>query len=300
MKKKNITFVFDCHGKEITKYLLMNNDFTKIYTISFVDINYYVVKNKEAKNYHKNDLQKIKNADILILQIIEKDRGFLNNFQTIKINKKVCKVIKIPHYRSSIYHYKLFNINDKFIKYKLVEENFIKKNDLLNKNNDKFLIQKIENKIKEMNNYKYDINDMNKFIQNCIKEFEKIDNLSDIKMYDFFILTYKNIRLFKGRSYPTSYFFFILTNKLLNYLGLDENNKFIDYYFAENTDQPIPFFWYKFSNFSFNNLIYGIGHIPITEIEFYFILFKTLNPNINNKNIIIKYKNQIKKILNNK
>jgi len=51
--------------------------------------------------------------------------------------------------------------------------------------------------------------------QSCINEFERIDNLSDIKMYNIFISEWKNIRMFKERGYPTSYFFYRLSQLIL-------------------------------------------------------------------------------------
>ena len=133
----------------------------------------------------------LNNADILILQVIETDRGFLNNSEVIKFCRSDCKVIKIPHYRNSIYEYKC--IENKINKYDLFggssrngenSWNLPKKiKDLNNIDETKKIIQ---NEIDIMNNFKYDEDDMFKSMNYKINEFEKIDSLSDIKMLDYF------------------------------------------------------------------------------------------------------------------
>lgn len=67
--------------------------------------------------------------------------------------------------------------------------------------------------------------------------FLVIDKLSDIKINDYFIMNYKKYRLFQGRTYPSSIFFYELTNRILNKIGYNKNVFFKDYYFAENISE---------------------------------------------------------------
>ena len=77
---KNCVIFFDCHGMEIKKYFFMNKNLKKDFNIEFIRLNDYVVKNMAFFDNTKLDnkhIMLIENADILILQVIEKNRGFL-------------------------------------------------------------------------------------------------------------------------------------------------------------------------------------------------------------------------------
>lgn len=145
----------------------------------------------------------------------------------------------------------------------------------------------IQNEIDIMNNFKYD--EMFKSMNYKINEFEKIDSLSDIKMLDYFNNNFKKYRLFQGRSYPSSIFFFELTNRILHTLQYEQNITFKDEYFAQNTGEPIPDYWYNFCKFSFDNTYYTFGNLPITECEWYYILLLSNNINIVTKEENLKY-----------
>ena len=292
---KNCVIFFDCHGMEIKKYLFMNKNLKKDFNIEFIRLNDYVVKNMAFFDNTKLDnkhIMLIENADILILQVIEKNRGFLNNSEVIKFCNSDCKVIKIPHYRNSIYQYKC--IENKINKYDLGLNsngenswNLPKKiKDLNNINETKKIIQ---NEIDIMNNFKYDEDEMFKSMNYKINEFEKMDSLSDIKMLDYFNNNFKKYKLFQGRSYPSSLFFFELTNRILYTLEYEHNVIFEDLYFAQHRGEPIPEYWYNFCKFSFDNTYYTFGNLPITECEWYYILLLSNNVNIVTKKEILQY-----------
>lgn len=236
---KSIVIFFDCHGEVIKQYLELNKELINKYKISFVKLNNYVVKDAcyiNNNQFAENDIQVIKNADVLILQVIEKDRGFLNNHEVIKFCKINCEIIKIPHYRNSIYFYKcLKGYNNKY--QLLYHYNLEKEVDINNINKTLNLIKK---EIEIMENFDYDKNDMEETFNKSFNEFQEIDKLSDIKMFDFYKNNFKKSRLFMGRSYPSSIFFFELTNLILEKLYIVRNEKFVDLYFAENTTEIIP------------------------------------------------------------
>ena len=110
--------------------------------------------------------------------------------------------------------------------------------------------------------------------------FKKINNYSDIDMYEFFTSNWKNIKLFMGRSYPSSYFIYTLTKKILEKINIFENISFetminnkttYPRYFAQNTDFPIFDFWYNFNKFTFNKQYYWELEIPMEDYEFYYL-----------------------------
>jgi hypothetical protein len=64
---------------------------------------------------------------------------------------------------------------------------------------------------------------------------------------------------------------------------MKKNEKYIDLYFAENTGEPIPEYWYKYCEFEFNNKYFVSGHIEVKEYEWYYILLFANDVNIYNK-----------------
>ena len=290
---KNCVIFFDCHAGQMFNYIRQNRNFRENFNLPhIISIMDYTNKNGKYGNNKKlaeEHINKIKKSDIFIIQVIEKDRGFLNNSEVIKYCNSNCKIIKIPHYRNSIYEYKCIenvsnkqdllwydNTSKKKINIKWNLPNKIK--DLNNIAETKKIIQ---NEIDIMNNFKYDEDDMFKSINDKIKEFEKIDSLSDIKMLDYFNNNFKKYRLFQGRRYPSSRFFFELTNRILQRLKISPNKIYVDSYFALNTGEPIPNYWYKYCKFTFDKKYYRCaGNIDITEIEWYYILLLSQNPNI--------------------
>jgi hypothetical protein len=286
----------DCHALPIINFLKQNTHFTKEYNIKHILLNRYVVHGESFfnnKEIDQSDIEMLNSADLLILQVIEKDRGFLNNHEVIRFCKEECIIIKIPHYRNSIYEYKILeNYDNKFT----LIDNWKLPNKINNIDNVDETIKVIETQIEVMNSFSYDRDEMLRSMNFKINEFNEIDNLSDIKMSNYYIDNYKKYRLFLGRGYPSSRFFFELTNKLLLKLELKCNDKFIDGFFAQNTSQPIPTYWHSFCNFQFDNIYYTFGNIEITECEWYYILLLSKNANIVSKEENIKYINKIRKI----
>lgn len=276
---QRVTIMFNCHMDEIVDNLKRNQDVNRKYQIFTLSLNQYLVKDRPYYNNtslditHVNILQK---TDILILQIINKDRGFLNNSEVIKLCKDDCNIIKIPHYRCSIYEHT-------FIDGCREKHNIIKSWKLHEKINDIGNVADtkkiIEEEINKVNIYSSD--ELLENMESKLNEFRDIDALSDVSMLDFFINNYRNMKLFQGRGYPSSMFFHELSNKIImTKLGCQINNEFIDTHFAENTSSPIPQYWYKFCEFRFDNNLYGIGHIQISDIEWYYIMLLSNKTNI--------------------
>ena len=294
--KKTCCIVFDCHGDQMGMHLKKSkmNDQFKFVRVS---INKYVIKDTAYFNnteYSPTDMQLIKNADILILKVIENDRGFLNNDKTVALAKHNCKIIKIPHYRFSGYNYKI--IEGHISKYNLVNKWKLRKQ-IKDVEDIETSIKLIKNQIDEMNNNDYSFEEKNNHLTRCIKEYEYIDNLSDIKMYNILISEWKNIRMFKGRSYPTSYFFYRLSQMILNELNIDNKFDFSDTYFSENTDFPVADYWYDFCNFSFSKVYIAKQQVEMKDYEWYYSVLLTSDANITDANLNKQIVDKIRKII---
>ncbi len=97
----------NCHFQEIQRNIIQYQEIKKNYLPHYICINSYVGGGSlEDKQYFiPEHINLFKKADILIYQKIETDRGFLNNKAVEKLIPKNIIKIKIPHYRTSIYHY---------------------------------------------------------------------------------------------------------------------------------------------------------------------------------------------------
>jgi hypothetical protein len=283
---KKLVILFDCHGKEVGVYLNRCRKLRSKYKIYFITLNSYVIPSRKYASYtkyHPGDLKLIKQADVLITQVIETDRGFLNNKQTLKYTKKGCRVIKIPHYRSSIYTYKdLEGYSPREFK---KQWSLFENSDNLSKEEK---LNLIKNEIRDMNQMEYDIEEMNNYKTTCLREFKRIDSLSDVKMYDFFINNYQHTRMFKGRSYPTSFFFYAMARSIMKKLKAKNDSVYVENHYADHTDIPIPEYWYKFCNFTFDNTVFGAGHILLRDYEWYYLLLSTRIFKLTDQDIVLK------------
>lgn len=292
---KNIVIFMDCHGDEIYKYLIMNEFCKKEYNCFCVSLNHYVSPDSKYINntsLNNNDIEQIKKADVFILQVIEKDRGYLNNENVIKYCKDSCIIIKIPHYRNSIYQYKILEQFDS--KYSLIK-NWTLPQKVKNMDNIDEIINIIKDEINIMNAYNYDKDYIKKVFQEKLDEFMTIDKLSDIKMNDYFYNNYKLHKLFQSRSYPSSIFFHELSNRILKKLNIPINEKFVDLYFAENTYILLPKYWYDYCNFKFDYKHYMYGHIEVKDYEWFYIIMMLNDVNSHDVNKINECLKKIRK-----
>tara|TARA_B100000676_G_C17959099_1_gene776494 strand:- start:80 stop:1066 length:987 start_codon:yes stop_codon:yes gene_type:complete len=283
-KKKKIIIIFgNCHFQEIQRNIIQYQEIKKNYLPHYICINSYVGEGslKDKQYFTTEHITLFEKADILIYQNIETDRGFLNNKEVEKLIPKNIIKIKIPHYRTSIYHYSWYE-TPYFEKMKKL----VDKKETVNQK-----ITCIKDFIKNINDTSQHKELFDKFITKEITHFKKVNNYSDIDMYEFFISNWKNIKLFMGRSYPSSYFIFILTKKILEKINVFENMSFetminnrttYPRYFAQNTDYPIFDFWYNFNKFTFNNQYFWEMEIPMKDYEFYYLQYLICNKHGNN------------------
>jgi hypothetical protein len=200
---KKLLFIFNCHSGKIKKqiaHLPFLFDEIIIYNYLFPEYFKYTLT-----YYDMEDLQKIKNADIFILQNVKNLRGkeFIGIDNIRRIAKQDAIFINIPHYT--------------FMGY--------------------FLNFDIKQQIDIAN---YGIED--EIYNNLDKSLEKIkylDEMSDIKCYDFIKENYKKVRLFHAKIYPTYHLFHFIAQEICKILGFDFNIKKIYSEYSKPNNQII-------------------------------------------------------------
>lgn len=253
---KKILFVFNCHAG-VMRTQLNNCKFIKNnYEINIIQIYHYVPGRYDKKEFPTKEIQLLKNADILIVQQMRTDRGWLNSENTIKLVKQNCKIIKIPHYTFSGYWYPHELLKD-----------------------EKFDINK---SYEELNNYANNLflneeENIKKHLENELNHIKELDKLSDIKMYDFVKNNYKKDRLFFSRRYPMSSFFYPMCKEILKILNIKEKMPATFSGYADKNNDPILPTVHKILNLKFKPHMgkrKGINY-PCNIVE-YFVLAKLL------------------------
>lgn len=253
---KSLVFVFNCHASAMRKQLFSCSEFKKNYKIDIVQIYHYIPQRYDKEVFPDNVIKQLNNADVLIIQQMRSDRGWLNTENTIKLVKKKCKIIKIPHYTFSGYWYPYTPIDD---------SNFD-----INKSKEelhKYVNNLLMDKAKEIKN----------FLNDELNHIKELDKLSDIKMYDFVKNNYMKNRLFFSRRYPMSTFFFPMCKEILKILKIKDDMKPFFSGYAGKENYPILPAVHKILNLKFRphmNNRRGINE-PCNIVE-YFVLAKQI------------------------
>lgn len=229
--KKNIVICMNCHGFQYYHALRRSPTIRKNYIIKNVCINKYVRLKfyKSKKNLVESDVNKLKEADILIIQYIQTDRGFLNHQNIIDnyINKDKCQIITLPHYRSSMCE----NLNGlsygDFIVYQgiwRVPKHIYQIYFDVNKKYDEFV-----NKLTEINYEMCPKEKIDKIVETSLNEFQEIENKqSSVKIYDFISQNYDKYKFFGDRSHPRRIFFYFVAKLILELLNIHDMEHFIE------------------------------------------------------------------------
>ena len=218
---KECVIFFNCHGSQIQQQLLQSDIFKKMYNIKIIFSPNYLPKHKyenldELTNEHKEIIQ---NADLVILQYIKNSTRKVIHHDYIKtLIKKDATVILIPHYSFSGYYYPYDFLQD----------------DNINVNKTKEELQTyINNLLKDKKE------DIIKHMNDNLEHIRKLDELCDIKCYDFIKNNYKKHNLFYNRSYPTSILFHHMVKQILQILNIDNNIKRIVSNYARDNQNII-------------------------------------------------------------
>jgi len=244
--KKKIVFCMNCHASYIIKNIeYYNNNILNDYNI--FHINYasgkYLIDNKLTDN----DVNLIKEADILICQYIKNDRGMLNHYY-IKSIANTDKIYLIPHYTFSAY----FNdiIVEYIIKISKNTEQIISNINNLNIDNDKII-----------NTLNYELN-----------HIKELDKNSSVCMFEFVNNNYKKYRLFQNRGHPNNLFFIEITNQLLKILGYNKLDGIYENFSNHSNQVSIIFPEVKnILKLEFDCNIYS-NHIFVSTIQYFQII----------------------------
>lgn len=297
----NITIFFNCHGNYFTFYLKKYLD-SNIYNINYI----YLPQFKgggpgNRTSFNTDELNIFKKTDILIVQYLKGDRGFINHDKIIELTKKDTIVIKIPHYTYHGYNYK--ELSDKIIK------------NCDNNLSDPIYKKKIYD---DLNKYLFHSDSLDSFYEYQANQLESIktnDEFSDIKMYNIFKNNYKKKILFNEPWHPNSYFCYLLVIEILKKLNLEHNFEYIETFeiFAEtqfNINNKYLIYHEKMNNyFNKEEILENIKNEKILLYKKFLnngvtmILYEKINIkniNIDKIEIILPHKNMLKIITLNK
>lgn len=235
----NVLIYSNCHGG-IIKEMFERNDYTKNkFVINF----FYNYENldKKMELLHKNLLE---NCDIFMYQPFNKQHSY-SEYDITKVKKYLkpdCVILKINYYRFKGFwfesEYKPYHSYGEYnfapdIKYFGIHNSFINFN-----GNKKETIDKLNDiRIDEERYIKY-------FIEE-VEHFKKIDDNSDVKMYDYFIKNYKTRHFFNDGFHPTNLFFYEIFRqvvfKLTGHELVFEDIEFIESLsYVEETHWTLP------------------------------------------------------------
>lgn len=269
--KKKIVFCMNCHASYIIKNIEhYNNKILNDYNI--FHINYasgkYLIDNKLTDN----DINLIKEADILICQYIKNYRGMLNH-DYIKSIANTDKIYLIPHYTFSAY------FNEEIVEYILKTS------------------KNTEQIISNINNLNIDNDKIINTLNNELNHIKELDKNSSVCMFEFVNNNYKKYRLFQNRAHPNNLFFIEIANQLLKILGYNKLDGVYENFSNHSNQVSIIFPEVKNTlKLEFDCNIYS-NNIFVSTIQYFQIInykycFKTEIVNkINNltKNIDEKY-----------
>ena len=228
---KTITIFMNCHGLPLMKLLNSNIHIKKNYNLSYICANIYA---KDRKTYSPEHLKIFNNSTIFICQYFRTQRKLLNNIKISYNLQELCTIINIPHYTFSGYLY------DNGI------SNIKASNGIILLNETKRLLKK--------NIFK---KDLEKFIDNELNHIKKLDELSDVKLYNFIKNNFRKCRLFADRGhamFPLIEEIYRQIIKKLNILNDVDDKLYNKIYFYKHCYVPILKQVAEILNFTFKEI----------------------------------------------
>jgi hypothetical protein len=226
MVKLDIVLYSNCAGRIITnmfkKHIYTNDKFTINHITNYVNLN---------KKLDISHIQILKNCDVFVYQPFNQDYTYseydISNMK--KYLKPECIILKLNYYRFKGFWFE--STYEPYISYNNYHfhsdiKHYGLHNSFTNFNgNKKDIIDKI-------NNISIDKEKFFSYFREELDNFKKIDDNSDIKMYDFFINNYKRLRLFNDPFHPTNIFFYEIFRQLVfnltGHLLVSEDTEFIN------------------------------------------------------------------------
>lgn len=200
---KNCVVCFNCHGDGFLPQLNNSEEFKKTFKVNRIKIHEYIAEGYQ--HYGKTDLIQahkdlLNNCNLLIVQYIKNNRGFINHNKIISMCNEDCKIIIIPHYTFSGYNPHYYPSNDTLLDSKDYDN--------------------VKNYIYNMFSEECDVK---KHINDEIKHINDLDEFSNIKMHNFVKNNYQKHLLFYSRGKPTMYFYHEMAVKILTLLNINSN-----------------------------------------------------------------------------
>lgn len=204
----NIIIYSNCAGNILTKMFQ-----THIYTKEKYIINYIVNYENLDKQLNIDHIKNIKSCDVFMYQPFNQSYSHseydISNLK--KYLKPSCIILRINYYRFKGFWfdsgYKPYN---KYKNYMFNESQYYGLHNSFNNFNGsrKDIIDKINNIIIDKDQF---LIYFNQELDNLLK----IDNNSDVKMYDYFINNYKTHHLFHDVFHPTNLFFYEIFRQVI-------------------------------------------------------------------------------------
>ena len=205
----NILLYSNCHGG-IIKAMFEKH----IYTKDKFKINYFYNYENLDKKLDLSHKSMLENSDIFIYQPFNKQHSY-SEYDISALKKYLkpdCIILKINYYRFKGFwfesEYKPYNSYKNYnfapdAKYFGIHNSFF--NFYGNK----------EETIDRINNVYIDEEKFLKYFKEELDNFKKIDDNSDVRMYEYFINNYKNKHLFNDGFHPTNLFFYEIFRQIV-------------------------------------------------------------------------------------
>jgi hypothetical protein len=212
---KTILVYSNCHGEQLVK-LFQTHNYTKN-KFKMIYLNNY--KNLNKENLDDDHIDLLKNCDIFIYQPFNKNFEY-SEYDLPKIKlylKQEAIIIKVNFYRFNGFwyesNYSPYDGNNGFAF--ITGDNCGIHNSFINFRGSK---DEIKDKI---DNIHFSKEDLLENFNNDLEKFKKLDDNSDVEMYNYFINNYKEQHLFHDKYHPTNTFFYEIFKqivyKLTNY-----------------------------------------------------------------------------------
>lgn len=202
MPNKELKLFMNCYGDQIKYYL---NSLTNVLDkFKSIDV---ITTYQNLENDHV--LNSFKTCDYLICNNI-KSYPHLSPEQIRKIVKPTCKIIIIEYFRFNGFHP---------LQYMTHTNNLLWIYDDSFKNTDSY---------EQYVNYLVDPEIITQRFDQALVKLKYMDEMSDIKVYDFFVENYKQKLLFRDPNHVTDYFMKHIIKQLLPKLDLEVDNKIVD------------------------------------------------------------------------
>lgn len=207
---KNIVIFSNCAGG-IIKHIFEKHSFTKDKYSVYCIANY---ENLNKQNMDDTHLYALNNCDILIYQPLNKE--YTESEYDI-VNIKSCLKEDVVILKINYYRFRGFWYNSEYKPY-----NNYNNYEFLNMHyygiHDSFINYNTTNKrevIDKVNNIQISREELLLFFQNELAKLKKIDDNSDINMFDYFIKNYKTKHLFHDPFHPTLLFFYEMFRQII-------------------------------------------------------------------------------------